>query len=248
MKREGEVKNAPAFLVAPIALAASLGVWAVLALVGVPALAAVVPAAAAGLAAAARFWLRAPQSALRTLRARPLRPGDHPRLENLVEGLCTTHGFRRPCVHVVETAAVNAASVGMRRTSAHLVVTRGALSGLDRLELEAVVARQLCETRRGVARPTVLSAVLRVPGLGRLTAFLSPLPGGDAAVEIDVEAARLISFPPALASALKKAADGPGAEAPAAAAHLWMVAPQRTSPGPGARFSTVQRIDVLGEI
>lgn len=243
------MKYAPVAFVAPIALAASVIVWAALALANVSPLVAIAPAAAAGLLIATLFWSRASQSALRALRARPLAPGDHPRLENLIEGLCTTHGFDRPSVHVVETPAINAASVGLRRTPAHLVVTRGALSSLDRLELEAVVARQLCEMRRGVARSTVLASISRIPGAGPFTARLWSRSGGfNTATEIDVEAARLISFPPALASALKKAADGPSPEASGAVAHLWLVAPQQAASGSQARSSTIQRIDVLEEI
>lgn len=246
---QNALKYTPVALVAPIAVAVSVIVWAALALADTSPPVAIAPAAAAGLLIGALLWSRSPQSALRALRARPLVPGDHPRLENLVEGLCTTHGFQRPSVYVVETPAINAASVGLTRTPAHLAVTRGALSGLDRLELEAVVARQLCEMRRGVAFSTVLASVSRLPGAGLFTARLCARASGfDAATEIDIEAARLISFPPALAAALKKATGGPGAEVSGAVAHLWLVAPQQAAAGSRARSSAIQRIDVLGEI
>ena len=246
---QNALKYAPAILVAPNALAVSVIVWVALAFAGVSPLAALAPAAAAGLLIGALLWSRAPQSTLRALRARPLVPGDHPRLENLVEGLCTTHGFNEPSVHVVETSAINAASVGLRRPPAHLVVTRGALSSLDRLELEAVAARQLCEMRRGVAFSTVLASVSRLPGARPLASRLAARACGfDTATEIDLEAARLTSFPPALASALKKAVDGPGVEVSGAVAHLWLVAPLQAASGPRARSSMIQRIDVLEEI
>ncbi|MYA84322.1 MAG: hypothetical protein F4Y12_01930, partial [Acidimicrobiaceae bacterium] len=142
-------------------------------------LVAAAPAAAAGLLIAVLLHWRAPRAALRTMRAAgPLTKGDHPRLENLLEGSCTTHGFHEPSVHVVESPAINAASVGLRRPAAHLVITRGALSSLDRLELEAVVARQLCAIRRGVAFPTVLASVSRLPGAGPITAGLAGRVGG----------------------------------------------------------------------
>lgn len=242
------LNSTPAAIVAPPALVVTVIVWAALSAAGVPLLVAVAPAAAAGLLAAAALWLTAPRSALRALHARPLARGAHLRLENLVQGLCTTHGFGEPALHVVETDAVNAAVAGLGRPPAHLILTRGALSGLDRLELEAVVARQLCEIRRGVRPATVLASAVRVPVTGRLAARRAAgARGSDRILQIDLEAVSLTSFPPALASALKKSAEGPGIEALAAAAHLWLVAPDAGSAS-RRQPSTAQRIDVLEEI
>ena len=243
------MKYSPAALVAPPALAVSAVVWAALAVGGSSPLVAAAPAVVAGLLVAALLHWRAPRSVLAALGARPIVEGEHPRLENLVDGLCTTHGFHPPSVHVVESPAVNAASVGLRRPAAHLVVTSGALSGLGRLELEAVVARQLCAIRRGVAFPTVLASVSRLPGAAPATAGLAArVSGFDAVSDIDVEAARLISFPPALASALRGATEGPGLSTSRAVSHLWMVAPPRDASAVRTRSSTLQRIDVLSEI
>ena len=248
-RSQNALKHTPAAIVAPPALAVSVIVWAALAAAGVSLLLAILLAAAAGLPIGALLWLKAPQSALGALRARPAVRGDHPRLENLVEGLCTTHGFRKPSVHVVETSAINVAAVGLNRPAAHLVVTRGALSSLDRLELEAVVARQLCAMKRGVAFPTVLASVARLPGTGRFTKRVAVRTCGfDRVVAVDIEAVRLTSFPTGLASALKKAADGPDVDASDAVAHLWLVAPRKAPSAARAQTETIQRIDLLGEI
>ena len=243
------MKYSPAALVAPPALVVSVIAWAALAVAGMSPPVAVAPAAAAGLLIAALLHWRAPRAALRSLRAGPLTKGDHPRLENLLEGSCTTHGFHEPSVHVVESPAINAASVGLRRPAAHLVVTRGALSSLDRLELEAVVARQLCAIRRGVAFATVLASVSRLPGAAPATAEAAArVSGFDAVSSVDVEAARLTGFPPALASALRGSVEGPGLDTARATAHLWMVAPQPDSSAARPGSSTLQRIAVLEEI
>lgn len=243
------MRNHPAAVIAPPAAVIGLAVWAVLWAVGVSPLTAVVPAVVAGLAVAALLWLKAPQSALAGLGARPMARGEHSRLENLVEGLCTTHGFNRPSLHVVETPAINAASAGRRRLAAHLILTRGALTELDRLELEAVVARQLCEIRRGVAIETVRASVARIPVAGALAVRLAGgASGHDRASDIDIEAVRLTNYPPALASALSKAAAATGLEASGAAGHLWLVAPGGSRLASGTQPSMAQRIDVLGEI
>ncbi len=224
-------------------------VWAVLAVAGLSPLVAVAPAVAAGSAVAALLHWRAPQTALQALGARPLDKGDNPRLDNLLDGLCTTHGFHPPEVHLVESPAVNAAAVGLGGPTAHLVVTSGALSSLGRLELEAVVARQLCAIGRGVAFPTVLASVSRLPGAAPVTAGAAArVSGFDTVSDLDVEAARLTSFPPALASALRGSVEGPGLNTARAVAHLWMVAPQQDSSAARPGSSTLQRIAALEEI
>ena len=245
---QNALRNHPAAAITPPAATVALVVWAALAVAGVPVLGAVAPAVAAGLAVALRLWLRAPMSVLAALGARPLARGENPRIENLLEGLCTTHGFQTPNVHVVETPAINAASAG-RRPPAHLIVTRGALSELDRLELEAVVARQLCEIRRGVATETIQASVARIPGIGTLAARMAARAAGhDRVTDADIEAVRLTNYPPGLASALSKAAAAPSLDASGATSHLWLAAPQGTGPATRTDPSMAQRIDVLGEI
>ena len=242
------MNSAPAAAVAPPALVVCAVVWAVLAAVGVPLILGVALAVVAGLLVAAWLWLGAPQAALRALGAEPLARGGHPRLENLVAGVCTTHGFNRPALHIVESDAINSAAVGLRRPPGHLIVTRGALSELDRLELEAVVARQLCEIRRGVSTVTLLAGAARVPGTGRLATRRAALTRGfHRVVDVDLESVQLTGFPPALASALRKSAEAAGV-GPSAATHLWLVTPGETASGARGRPSIEQRIDVLGEI
>ncbi|MYL03854.1 MAG: hypothetical protein F4011_06680 [Acidimicrobiaceae bacterium] len=243
------MRNNPAAVIAMPAVIIGLAVWAILWAVGVAPLTAVVPAVVVGGVVAALLWLNAPQSALAALGARPLGRGEYPRLENLVEGLCTTHGFNRPSLHVVETPAINAASAGRRQLAAHLILTRGALMELDRLELEAVVARQLCEIRRGVAIETARASVARIPGIGALAVRLAGgAAGHDRVTDVDIEAVRLTSYPPALASALLKAEAAAGLKASGAAGHLWLVTPHGAGPAAGTRPSMAQRIDLLGEI
>ena len=196
-------------------------------------------------------WLRstAAGSTLRALGSRPVAAGANPRLENIVEGLCTTHGFQEPALHIVETAAVNAAATGMHGQAGHLIVTRGAIERLDRLELEAVVARQLCEIRRGVESATALASVGRLPGARIVAARLwEDGRGPREVIGVDIEAVRLTCYPPGLASALKKAVDAPSIETAPSAAHLWMVSPKRAAGQDQVRLSALQRVDVLGEV
>ena len=106
------------------------------------------------------WWLerRAPEAALRSLGAQPLAPGTEPRLESLVESICASHGIAEPQLYLVESRAPDAAVAG-NATDTRLVVTTGALRQLDRLELEAVVARELVQFGNGIHAATVLASV-----------------------------------------------------------------------------------------
>ena len=101
---------------------------------------------------------RAPDAALRSLGAIPLADGAEPRLESLVDSICASHGISRPRLYVVESRAPDAAVAG-NVADTRLVVTTGALRQLDRLELEAVIARELVQFGSGVHAATVLAAV-----------------------------------------------------------------------------------------
>ena len=219
--------------------------WAVIAVAGAGPLVAIVPAVAAGVIVGALLWLKAPELALGALRAVPLPEGEHPRMINLVDGLCTTHGFNRPVLWVAGIDSIDGAAVGLRRSPGHLVVTRATLSELDRLELEALVTRLLCELRSGASVVTVLAAAARIP----LTGHMALRQGGrirsiDNLVAADLETVCLTNYPPALASALQRSHAGAAADTPAAVAHLWLLAPCRAT----AAALMPQRIAVLGEV
>lgn len=213
------------------------------------------PALSAALAAAAAvalaLWLRltAARYSLRALGSSPIDIGDMPRLENLVQGLCTTHGFQMPEVHAVEADAVNAASVSSGSRRDHLVLTRGALVGLDRLELEAVVARQLCQIRGEADTATFLASVARLP-VARMLALrlLERVLDRQSSIELDLEAVKLTGYPPALASAIKKSVDAPSVAGASATSHLWMVIPSDTGSGNRLQPTAVERMDVLCEV
>jgi len=236
-------------VVAPVSLVVSVIAWMTAAILGVPVPVAAAGAVLLGLVLGVVLYLRSPRSVLKALRAKPIAAGDNPRLENLVDGLCTTHAFARPSLHVVESPAVNAAAVGLNQVTAHLVVTSGALSRHGRLELEAVVARQLCVIRSGVAFPTVVASVCGLLGLAQLAARLAARVSDFNAVSAaDIEAARLTSYPPAMSVALQQSADGGPLDTPRSVVHLWMTDPLQRSPAAAGVPSTLQRIDVLDEI
>lgn len=200
------------------------------AVAGVPVLLVVAAGLAVAAGVAVWLWCRSTGAALRVLGASPDGGrGVPPRLANVVENLCAVHGLAEPELHVTEPDGPNAAVAG-RRSGSHLVVTRGLLETLDRLELEAVVARELCQIRRGVRGATVLAGVAGLLGSGPAAGWVvSRLFDPRHVIDDDLEAIKLTRYPPALSSALTKVAEGgrgggSSGLAPAGR-HLWVVEP-----------------------
>jgi heat shock protein HtpX len=142
-----------------------------------------------------------------------------------------------PRLYVVDSEAANAFSVGRDPGQAALVVTRGLLTGLNRVELEGVLAHELNHVWSWGARLTTLGVALgRVPGLLRLVA--PPRREFDA----DEAGARLTRYPPGLVSALRKLAAGEPPPPWPRLGHLWIVAPDPTHPPVAARIAALQEL------
>lgn len=124
----------------------------------------------------------------------PLRAEDAPRLVNVVQGVSADLGLCVPTLWVIEGEGANAV-VGRFRGPA-VGVTRALLDDYTRTELEAVVAHCLLRLRPPALRREALAAAA-----GPLGRWLCPLVDarGDAAV------AAVTRYPPALASAIRKA-------------------------------------------
>lgn len=219
------------------------------AVAGVPPALVVAVGAAAAAATAAWLWHRSPGAALRALGASSGGGGGSTRLANVVENLCAVNGLAEPHLHVTERSDPNAAVVGRRRSDSHLVVTRGLLESLDRLELEAVVARELCQIRRGVRGATVLAGVAGLLGSGPAVGwFVSRLFDSRHVIDDDLEAIRLTRYPPALSSALTKIAEGSLNGSAPASRHLWLVAPPARPGATAVQPSVSLRVAALEEI
>ena len=107
---------------------------------GVPLLVAalVVAAASAGLS----YW-KSDAIALAVSRAKPATEEAHPRLHNIVEGLCIAGGLPKPRLYVIEDASPNAFATGRNPKHAAIAVTTGLLERMNRVELEGVLAHEL---------------------------------------------------------------------------------------------------------
>jgi heat shock protein HtpX len=179
------------------------------------------------------------RTALRDAGATPADPGRWPRYHNLVGGLAQAAGLPVPRLYVADSDAANAFSVGRDPGRSALVVTRGLLTGLNRVELEGVLAHELNHIWSWGARLATLGVALgRVPGLLRL---LAP-PRRE--LDADEAGARLTRYPPGLVSALRKLAESGPPPGQPGLRHLWIIAP----PGDATHPPLDERIAALQEL
>lgn len=191
---------------------------------------------------------RAAAMVLASIGGRPALIGEFPRLHNVVEGLCHTHGIDMPDLMVLDSKSGNAAVVGDRR-SATIVITTGATDTLSLVELEALIAQALVRCRDPHLADETLGAVIaRVPGAGFIAARFGDT---DRTVRIDMAAAELTRYPNGMQWALHALAEmGTVVEGYRAAnAHLWLLQPDGAVETASAVHPTIElRVDALGEL
>ncbi|MGI8775277.1 MAG: M48 family metalloprotease [Actinomycetota bacterium] len=137
------------------------------------------------------IWSRG-RAALKAVGARPLEDSHH-RLRNLVEGLSRDLHIAAPAIWVIEAAGPNA--LVSWAGGPHVVVTTGLVATYTRTELEAVVAHCLVRIATGDVRRAV-----QATGLGPLSGRTVK----EGRVQ-DLQTVSLTRYPPALASAIRKA-------------------------------------------
>ncbi len=76
-------------------------------------------------------------------RAKPVKKEDEPELYRMVENLSITAGLPMPRLFIMEEAQANAFATGRDPKHGVIVVTRGLMNKLEKIELEAVIAHEL---------------------------------------------------------------------------------------------------------
>ncbi len=184
----------------------------------------------------------------------PLRAGQEPRLENLLDGLTVTGGVSRPEVRVRPDSSMNAL-VAADGDGATLVLTQGLVEGLGRVELEGVLANLLGRQRDGSARYATVVTALHGTGSRGSRLLLRGL-GEQRSVRSDLAAVDMTRYPPGLIAALGEMTRA-GTEVPDVSARsvpMWLASPLATTETVDASLaaSTMQplalRIAVLEEL
>ena len=76
-------------------------------------------------------------------KAKPVSKKDYPHLYNVVEGLALAAGLPKPRCYIIDDTAPNAFASGRNPKNAIVVVTKGLLEKLNRVELEGVIAHEM---------------------------------------------------------------------------------------------------------
>jgi len=80
-------------------------------------------------------------------RAKPVKKKDYPYLYNVVEGLAIAAGLPKPRCYIINDTAPNAFASGRNPQKSVIVVTKGLLEKLNRVELEGVIAHEMAHIK-----------------------------------------------------------------------------------------------------
>src|SRR5690242_11987180 len=190
-------------LLTPLGVFVALVVFVIAALVSVPIPLAAVVARVFGVTIVLLLFHQADALVLKGLRVHHADVRTQPRVLNVLDGLCASHGFRKPNVVIVDDPARNACGFGRHSHHGTMALTSGLVESLDRMQLEAVLAREL--TSLGAkSRPAATTAVSLRRLLPRRMGdnLVRRVQGDEVAVREDFEAVGYTRYPPGLAAAL----------------------------------------------
>jgi hypothetical protein len=193
-------------------------VGVVLVAVGLPIVAAV---ALVGVAGGVFWWTwrTAPTRVIRALGAQLSDEDEHPRLHNLVDGLCASMGLPRPTIFVVGHQVPNAMAVGRDPSTASLIVTSALDHSLSLVQLEGVLAHELVHVKRddtvlaGVA-VVAMAPVSVLVSVARAADRVHAIVGPGREFSADQQAAAVVRYPPGVGSALEVMVEGPAPTTP----------------------------------
>lgn len=177
-------------------------------------------------------------------------PDRDARLVNVVEGLALTAGIAVPEIRVRDDDTVNAMAAGRMSGDTAVIVTRGLLDRVDRIELEGVIAHLLIRLRSADQEQRTLAVTTTaLPRFlaERFTGARGPGPN-DPSLETrlltDREAVQLTRYPPGLLRALERAIEAGSSigDAGPATSPFWL------APVDGDSDGLAVRVDALREL
>lgn len=84
---------------------------------------------------------------------------EQPELYNLVENLCISQGLPMPRVYIINDNSLNAFATGRDPEHASVILTKGIIQRLERIELEGVVAHELAHIQNRDIRLMLITVV-----------------------------------------------------------------------------------------
>jgi heat shock protein HtpX len=111
--------------------------------------------------------------------AKPAEGREYQYLRDTVEGLSIAAGIPAPQIYVMQSSEINAYATGRDPQHASIAVTTGALSNLNRQELEGVVAHEISHVRnRDILFATLIAVVVGLAAILSQIILRSFLYGG----------------------------------------------------------------------
>jgi heat shock protein HtpX len=108
--------------------------------------------------------------ALKANGARPLKPGEEPRLTEIVAGLAQRAGIPTPPIYIVDRPEPNAFATGRSPSHSAVAVTTGLLSLMDDRQLTGVLAHELSHVKN---RDTLVGTIAAT--IGGAVSFLAQM-------------------------------------------------------------------------
>jgi heat shock protein HtpX len=105
------------------------------------------------------YWYSA-SIALSLAGAVPIEKKDNPELYNIVENLCITSGLPMPKIYITPELQINAFATGRDPKNAAVAVTQGALTRLNKTELQGVLAHELSHVGNRDILVSTIAAIL----------------------------------------------------------------------------------------
>ncbi|NNE95302.1 MAG: hypothetical protein HKN24_04675 [Acidimicrobiales bacterium] len=174
---------------------------------------------------------------------------EHARAYNLLEALSLRSGVAAPELYLSDDQTVNAAAIKQAGDAA-AVITAGAASRLDRLQLEGLLAEVIVRIASGDARAATVATGMLLPFTDGPFSFLSNPATAlidralhpDRELGGDMAAVKLTRYPPGLRDVLSMAGQDSGAVA-SSTGRLWVIPPSSHP----ARHDLDLRLAVLTE-
>jgi hypothetical protein len=188
--------------------------------------------------------------------ARPVTASEHPRVFNLLEGLCAGSGVSMPKVSLTSDNTMNVMTLvdPAGKEQAEIIITSGIARDLSRIALEGIVATSLARIKSGrlesqvAAAAVLLEAPWFVPRAVRERLAREANTVSDS-FDIDMRASSITRFPPGLAEAYESmlVATTVTSCAPNACDALWLADPRRSGGSGNDLTGVVEGSTVLSQ-
>ena len=151
------------------------------------------------------------------------------RTQNLIQGICQIEGVPIPELLIYDDSSINALLLAFSSKNC-IILTKGAVEKLNRIEMEAVIAFQIGKIKSNICAIQILS--LSTTSLAKYLFYLKPLIRNidiSFGLEAEMEAIRITKYPPGIIQVFRKSKEQPQTYLPTNFTEelksLWMIKP-----------------------